>query len=180
MSKRLMEIAADIVQGQVSRTPMSTEEIVSSLKSVFSALMILNQDMGLDVVGSGEEAAHAGTFPETRAPKDSIQADKIVCLECGSEMRQLTAKHLGMHGLSSREYKRKWGFPMAQPLAAKSLTKARSKAAKKRGLPEKLRAYLDTRKKIKDTAAASAALQAVPEVMAEQKVVRRRKRTTTA
>jgi hypothetical protein len=95
-------------------------------------------------------------------------------------MTQVTAKHLPTHGLGPREYKMKWGFPMAQPLSAKSLTRARSKAAKKRGLPEKLRAYLDTGKRMKDTAAESAAVQVVPEVSAEQKVVSRRKKATTA
>jgi hypothetical protein len=49
----------------------------------------------------------------------------------------------------------KWGFPMAQPLAARSLTKAGSKAAKKRGLPVKLQAYLATRKKMKESAVES-------------------------
>jgi predicted transcriptional regulator len=176
MSKRLTEIAADIVQGQVSRSPMSTEDIVSSLKNVFGALMILNraetEDVSLDVTGS---------VPETMEPKDSIQADRIVCLECGSEFKQLTAKHLQTHGLSPREYKKKWGFPMAQPLSAKSLTKARSKAAKKRGLPEKLRAYLDARKKMKTDAVVQPIVAPVePEIAAEKKVVRRRKKAATA
>jgi predicted transcriptional regulator len=78
-------------------------------------------------------------------------------------MTQVTAKHLPTHGLSPREYKKKWGFPMAQPLSARSLTRARSKAAKKRGLPEKLRAYLDTRKRAKaEVAVQSAAIPVEP------------------
>lgn len=79
-------------------------------------------------------------------PKDSIQEDKIVCLECGAEMRQLTTKHLSTHGLNPREYKKKWGFTLRQSLSAKSLSRARSKAAKKRGLPENLVKYQEEKK----------------------------------
>ena len=161
MSKSLMEMAAEIVQGQVARTSMSSEEIVSSLRSVFGALMTMKQaetgDMNLD------QAAQAGATPSRTDPKDSIRDDAVVCLECGTEFKQLTAKHLQSHGLSPREYKKKWGFPMAQPLSAKSLTKARSKATKKRGLPEKLRAYLDARKRAKaEVAVQSAAIPVEP------------------
>jgi predicted transcriptional regulator len=176
MSKRLMEIAAEIVQGQVSRSPMSSEEIVSSLKGVFGALMTMKmaetEDVNLDVIG---------VVPKTMEPKDSIRDDKVVCLECGSEMKQLTAKHLETHGLSPREYKKKWGFPMAQPLSAKSLTKARSKAAKKRGLPEKLREYLDARKKLKADAAGGVTAPVELGIATEKKVVKRRtKKPATA
>jgi hypothetical protein len=38
---------------------------------------------------------------------------------------------------------------MRTPLAAKSLSKARSKAAKKRGLPEKLQKYMEARRQKK-------------------------------
>ena len=82
-------------------------------------------------------------------PADSIQNDKVICLECGAEMRQLTSKHLVSHGMNQKEYKKKYGFAMRTPLAAKSLSKARSKAAKKRGLPEKLRASIEARRQKK-------------------------------
>jgi len=71
-------------------------------------------------------------------PRDSIQNDKVICLECGSEMRQLTKKHLVSHGMNQKDYRKKYGLTMRTPLEAKSLTEARRKAAKERGLPEKL------------------------------------------
>jgi hypothetical protein len=64
-------------------------------------------------------------------------------------MKQLTAKHLSAHGLTIREYKQKWGFPLKQSLSARSLSKARSKAAKRRGLPENLVKYRESRKLMK-------------------------------
>ena len=71
-------------------------------------------------------------------PEDSIRDNKIICLECGVELRQLTKLHLDSHSLSAKEYKKKHGFTAGTPLTAKSLTRARQKAAKKRGLPENL------------------------------------------
>jgi hypothetical protein len=97
-------------------------------------------------------------------------------------MTQVTAKHLPTHGLSPREYKKKWGFQMAQPLSAKSLTKARSKAAKKRGLPEKLREYLETRKQMKTETVLqpSVTAPAEPEIPTKMKTVKRRARKAVA
>jgi predicted transcriptional regulator len=153
MTKKLVEIAAEIVQNQVSTNPMSSEEIVSSLKSVFGALQAIQKSESdgapFELGRAAEEGYGAEKAGEKTDPKASILEDRIICLECGAEMRQLTAKHLGAHGLSPREYKQKYGFPMKQPLSAKALTKARSKAAKKRGLPENLVKFQEGRKQQK-------------------------------
>jgi predicted transcriptional regulator len=179
MSKRLTEIAAEIVQNQVSRSPMSSEEIVSSLKNVFGALMLMKKAEGEET--SLQETA-LETTPKTMEPQDSIQDDVVVCLECGAEKRQLTAKHLGSHGLSVREYKKKWGFPMKQSLAAKSLTKARSRAAKKRGLPPKLKDFIEARQQKKMGAAAVEVPVAPvqPVITAPKKTVLRRSKKAPA
>lgn len=165
MSKRLVEMAAEIVQAQASKSPMSSDEIVASLKEVFSALADMKcaelQDttIGDSVPG---EAAWAQASPAPMDPKESIQENRIVCLECCAEMRQLTAKHLSAHGLTPREYKKKWGFAMKQPLSARALTRARSKAAKKRGLPEKLLGFLESRRQTKIEQAAVEPASAEP------------------
>lgn len=153
MSKKLLEIAAEIVQNQVSNNPMNSEAIVASLKHVFTALQTMQKSEidGTRLEGRSAEEGLAGEKGQEKPDaKSSVQDDKIVCLECGAEMRQLTAKHLGAHNLTPREYKQKYGFPLKQPLSAKSLTRARSKAAKKRGLPENLMKYHEMRKQQKE------------------------------
>lgn len=160
MAKKLLEISAEIVQSQVANAQMSSEEIVSSLKLVFNALQEMQRSeaegISFEVEEQEEFAAPDERAPERRInPKDSIQEEKIICLECGTEMRQLTAKHLGSHGLTPRDYKRKWGFPLTQSLSAKALSKARSKAARKRGLPENLRKFQEERKQRKMEASAA-------------------------
>jgi predicted transcriptional regulator len=154
MAKKLLEISAEIVQSQVANAQMSAEEIVSSLKLVFNALQEIQRSEVEGIVSDVDDqeelaAPEERDFEKKVNPRDSIQEEKIICLECGTEMRQLTAKHLGSHELTPREYKRKWGFPLTQSLSAKALSKARSKAARKRGLPENLRKFQEERKQRK-------------------------------
>ena len=162
MSKKLYEIAAEIVQTQTASSPMSATEIASSLREVFRTLqdMEKSETGGVALEMTPQERA-LGEFPRQLSPAESIQENKVVCLECGAEMRQLTQKHLVSHGMNSREYRKKYGFTMRTPLAAKSLTKARSKAAKKRGLPENLKKFQEERKA--QRAAAAAPVVAVAE-----------------
>jgi predicted transcriptional regulator len=147
MTKKLIEIASEIVQTQVSLTTMSGAEIASSLRQVFSTLQELEkaETGGIELAPTAAEEVAATKL----SPANSIQNDKVICLECGAEMRQLTGTHLSSHGISPKQYRKKYGFTMRTPLAAKSLSKARSKAMKKRGLPDKLRQYQEARRKEK-------------------------------
>lgn len=158
MPQKLIEMASQIVQARVSSTPMTADEINSSLRDVFTTLRELQR------VEAGEvELPKATEAPQSRAvtPENSIQNDKVICLECGAEMKQLTKLHLSAHGLTAKEYKKKYGFTLRTPLAAKSLTKARSKAAKKRGVPENLQKYVEARRQARAEAAKPAAIDAV-------------------
>src|SRR5208337_165373 len=131
----------------------------------------------IELAPTAEGAGEAPTEEKpVLSPADSIQNDKVICLECGKEMRQLTTKHLVFHGLSQKEYRKKYGFSMGTPLAAKSLVKAKSKAAKKRGLPEKLRQYLEARKQKK----AAASTQGTTETATANKAKRTRLRKKKA
>ncbi len=109
------------------------------------------------------------------SPANSIQNDKVICLECGAEMRQLSSKHLVSHGMNQKEYRKKYGFTMMTPLAAKSLTKARSKAAKKRGLPEKLQKYLEARRQKKPQPSTKSATETVTAGKPNRTILRKKK-----
>lgn len=160
MAKRILEIAAEIVQAQVSsHQHLSTDEIVGGLRQVFNLLRELQRE---EAEGAPLESLQPDEVVEVEdkavtemSARDSIQEDRVICLECSAEMRQLTAKHLSSHQMSIKEYKRKWGIPLRQSLSAKSLSRARSEAAKERGLPERLRSYHQERRKNKELAAES-------------------------
>jgi predicted transcriptional regulator len=147
MGKNLLELAVDIVQGQVALRKMSGEEIEQGLVSVYNTLYKMREaeEEGRSILIS-DTTQPSVPLDSPADPRSSIQEDKITCMECNSQFRQLTANHLRTHQLTPREYKKKWGFPLKQPLAARILTKLRSRSAKKRGLPEKLQVYLDQKR----------------------------------
>jgi len=153
MENKLLQLALQIVHAQASHAKMSGEEIEAVLMKVYNALYKIEQAEAEGRPLLLEELAVAptpgGEIAFRSEPRSSIHDDKVYCLECGAEFRQLTANHLRMHQLTPREYKRKWGFPLKQPLAARILTNLRSRSAKKRGLPVKLKEYLEDRKKRK-------------------------------
>ncbi len=151
MARKLLEIAASIVKAQASVGKISPEEIEHSLMTTFLVLQRMQnaEHQGILLDSPDQEALGA---PQDKSyepvdPKDSIRENKIICLECGIEMKQLTRKHLGIHALTPRDYKKKWGLAMRQSLSAKSLSRARSRAAKKRGLPENLVKFQEERKR---------------------------------
>ncbi|MFH1215265.1 MAG: MucR family transcriptional regulator [Pseudomonadota bacterium] len=146
MSKSLIEMAADIVKSQCTCTSMTADEIGLSLQNTFNVLQSLQQnelsvDAGQGDIAKGESA------PPDITPEKSIQKNKIICLECGESFKQLSPKHLAGHGLSGRDYRKKYGFALRQPLCAKSLSERRKKAGKERGVPENLLKAIAERKK---------------------------------
>ena len=154
MEKRLLELAVEIVRAQVSLGKMSGEEIEAILIKVYNALYKMQkaeEDQGPVPVDkeSAEAAPGRNETAQAADARTSIQEDKVTCLECGAEFRQLTANHLRTHQLTPKEYKRKWGFPLKQSLAARVLTRLRSRSAKKRGLPQKLQQYLEAQRQKK-------------------------------
>jgi predicted transcriptional regulator len=152
MGKKLLELAVDIVHAQASMSKMTGGDIEQALVRVYNTLhkMRLAEEEGESILSS-DRVREASSVPVAADPGSSIQEDKVICMECKAEFRQLTANHLRIHHLSPREYKKKWGFALKQPLSAKILTKLRSRSAKKRGLPEKLRNYLDQKRENKTT-----------------------------
>lgn len=152
MGKRLLEMCVQIVEAQASAGMMSTEEIEHSLKRIYKVLQDLDtlEESGagleeIQTVGEKKEPPKAAALG--KGPYESIGEDSVVCLECGAQFRQITANHLKSHGLTPREYKKKWGFRLKDSLAAKVVTRSRSEAAKARGIPENLKAYQESRKK---------------------------------
>ena len=136
--KSLTELASELVSAQMQYKELTTEEITKTLQQVFQTL---NQLKATEISEGDTGGAILGDAPEKPAtdPKRSILKNKIICLECGAEFKQLSAKHLVTHDLTPKEYRKKYGFPASQPLSCKSLTEKRKAMGKKRGLPAVLK-----------------------------------------
>ena len=135
MPKSLVEMASEIVAAQAAHTPMTPEEISDVVRKVFEILQNLHS-----LETSASEGGEAGAGHKMN-PQDSIQRNRVICLECQKEFKLLSNRHLALHGMSSRDYKLKWGLPLRQPLSSKSLTLTRRRIAKEKGLGAKLVAY---------------------------------------
>lgn len=146
MAKNLIEMAAEIIGAQATHSRMSAEEMSDGLEKVFRKLMHIKK------IESGEvhEAAEsyvAGEVEEMRTnPLSSIQRTKVVCIECGKEFKILTNQHLSLHGLTSKEYRSKYGMSTRLPLVAKSLIAKKRKSAIAKDLGRKLAEYRKKKK----------------------------------
>ena len=109
MAKTLVEMAAEIVTAQCASTSMSADEVGASLQNTFQVLQAL-QHNETAAEGSLSMEPIQEDKPVIPAPEKSILKNKIVCLECGESFKMLSPKHLAGHGLTGREYRKKYGF----------------------------------------------------------------------
>lgn len=174
MGKSLVEMAAELVQAQCTSKSMTADEIAQSLQATYNVLHGLQLD---EARGAAAESGGAPVGPEFERPEKSIQKHKIVCLECGEEFKMLSPKHLRSHGLTGREYRKKWGLPMRQALCARALSDRRKKEGKARGLPENLRKSIAERSQ-KEPKAAKAAK--APKAVKPTKTIVRKAKATAA
>jgi predicted transcriptional regulator len=131
MPKSLVEMASEIVAAQASHTPMTPEDISDVVRRVFDILQSLQS------IEAGQTSGGLGETPEKMNPQDSIQRNRVICLVCGKEFKLLSNRHLALQGMTSRDYKLKYGFRLRQALSAESLTLARRNSAREKGLGAK-------------------------------------------
>lgn len=131
MAASLIEMAAEILAAHASTTPMTSDELISGLQKIHSALQSL--ESGKDLPAATDE---------TKAPitlKEAFKKNEVVCLVCGKGGFKTLTRHLNTaHSIKPREYRKQFGIPATQPLSAKSLTEARRKVAQERGLGNNL------------------------------------------
>jgi predicted transcriptional regulator len=183
MTKKLYELATELMLEQASIERMSPQELEQGLSTVFITLqrmklaeeggVLLDQlTQALQATAPVEKASPPVQEELPAAPPapvdamESIKEDFVLCLICGEKMKQLTVRHLKSHDLDAKAYRKQFKIPAGQPLSARSVTKQRKEAAKKRGLPEKLLEFQEKRRQEKMK---TAALEGVETDMAEKK-----------
>ncbi len=163
MAKTLVEMATDLVEAQINQNEMSGDEVNRALLDVFATL----QKMQKMENATAKKAPTVNSAPATAKqsstrkntgkqnskpvtnPMDSIQQDKIICLECGESFKMLSHKHLATHNLTLKQYRIKYGFKARQALCAKDVSERRAKFGREKGLPENLVKTFAKRKKKK-------------------------------
>lgn len=124
MAQTLMEIATGFAVAQIHVGPCPVDVIDQILQTTHATLLAL----------SHREATPSETLASLRQRSwATLQRTQVICLECGQAYRLLSSRHLALHELTARAYKKKWGIPLGQPLSAGSLTQHRRQRAKERG-----------------------------------------------
>jgi predicted transcriptional regulator len=127
----LVELAASIVESHASTSQLSTDELLLEIHKVYNALKAL--EAGETIAVSAEEAKVAITA------KESIKKNEIVCMICGKGGMKTLTRHLNnAHSMKPGEYKKQFGIPSKQPLAAKNFSESRRKMAQDRNLADNL------------------------------------------
>ena len=83
--------------------------------------------------------SEAALIEYLRDPRRAISETGVVCLVCGRSFRHLTNTHLRAHGLTSSEYKERFGYNARRALMAVPLRGAHSRNASRSGLALRIR-----------------------------------------
>ena len=120
MPQSMVELAKELTLALVQRGNVSPENMQDTLQSTYATLAMLKAQ---------EESGTSSTVPVAESSsvdwRKSITRQMITCLECGQMWKQLTNRHLRMHGLNTRSYRTKYGIPRTQPLTARATTERR-------------------------------------------------------
>ena len=127
----LLEMAVEIVSAHASATNLTKDELIAEIASVYQALAALEKG-GTAAAEQVEEAKPA------ISAKKSIGKNAITCLICGKAMKTLTRHLKTAHDLKPGQYRKQFGIPSSQSLAAKSYSESRRQMAIDRGLGDKL------------------------------------------
>ncbi|NQV55980.1 MAG: MucR family transcriptional regulator [Rhodospirillales bacterium] len=124
-SKDLLEWTTMIVSSHVGKTPSSTDDVSSLIKTVHKAL-------------SGLSSGAEPNLPEPAVPvRRSVTPDYIVCLEDGRKLKMLKRHLSTAYSMTPDEYRERWNLPADYPMVAPNYARQRSNLAKKIGLGTK-------------------------------------------
>ena len=135
----LLEMAAEIVSAHASTSSLSSEELQRELQQVYATLK------GLESGQTAEQIAEEGKAP-TLTVKQAFKKNEVICMVCGKGGFKTLARHLmKAHGLKPGQYRKQFGIPSKQALAAKNFSDERRKMAEERGLVDILAKARETR-----------------------------------
>ena len=128
LNETLVTLTSDIVAAHVSNNDVTVTDLPSLISNVYGAL-----------AGLGKAAPVAEEAPPKPAVsiRSSVKPDKIVCLDCGMELKMLKRHLMTHHTLSPDQYRARWNLGSDYPLVAPEYAEKRRDLAKKIGLGRK-------------------------------------------
>lgn len=118
-SRELLALAAQIVAAQAKNSDVKADDLPELIQKVYRIVSTID--------ANGEMPA----VPQPAVPiKQSVTADYVVCLEDGLRAKMLKRHLAAAHGLTPKEYRRRWGLPIDHPITAPNFSKRRATIAK--------------------------------------------------
>jgi predicted transcriptional regulator len=118
MVQSVVELAKDLTLALIETGKVSPEDLHATLQQTYTTLLALkaHEERGATMAVPGSE-----TPPPRSNWRTSITKHTVTCLACGQTFKQLTRRHLWIHGLTAQTYRTTYGIPPTQPLAAKTV-----------------------------------------------------------
>jgi predicted transcriptional regulator len=108
MLQTLLEMAKDLVLAQIHAQKLSPEEMQTALQHTYNSLLTLQAQEGSNGI---VPVVTPQTLPEPIHWKKSITKHTVTCLACGASFKQLSVRHLHVHGLDGQSYRVQYGIP---------------------------------------------------------------------
>ena len=116
---------------------IKANDFTLAVANLAAAAMANNPGLSMTDAVNAARATLRGTVVSPRQIAESVQPDKIQCLEDGSWHVMLRRYIKRRFNMSPEQYRAKWGLPDDYPFVAPNYSKIRSKIAKKSGLGHK-------------------------------------------
>jgi len=139
MSQDLIPIVAAIVSAQASRREMAREELLETIKLVYTTLANLPAEAPAAVenaMAEGPINRTPGVDPVVAIEK-SVFPDYIICLEDGKKLKMLKRHLMSAFNMTPEDYRTRWNLPANYPMVAPNYAEARSQLAMASGLGRK-------------------------------------------
>ena len=110
--------ALEIAKAQAGVRGMKEEEIAAFVHKVAQ---------GIRAVAESEQPVEQNREEMALEGRKSVKEKSVTCLECGKNFKVLTKRHLATHGMSTDNYREKWGLKKGTALVSKALQRERRK-----------------------------------------------------
>jgi predicted transcriptional regulator len=161
MPQTLVEIAKELTMALIQTWRMSPDSMQETLQQTYAMLTALKAQEA-----AGPATALSAVQPPIVDWRTSITRHAITCLECGQTFKQLTIRHLRLHGLDLRSYRVKYGIPRLQSLVSWKTSTRRRQVVRQTRPWEKTLTYLQRHAR-NATASPALKVETVPETTEE-------------
>ena len=161
----LTELTAQIIAARAAKKDMSTEELQQEMQMVYSFLKGVEEGN----VQPSTQAPVEETKPQLTI-KQAFKKDEVICMICNKGFKTLK-RHLTLaHQLKPGEYRKQFGIPFTQSLAAKRYSESRRQMAIDKGLGAGLVKFRASQAAKKVTVPAVKVKASVPAIKAKASV----------